>query len=104
MQVDVSDVGSIPGSGRSPGEGNGYPLQFLAWKIPWAEEPGGLQSMGLQRAGPDGSDLAHIRKTKERERETMVGFSVERFENYSCPEKRRGSREDVVGEWAGEGV
>lgn len=38
----------------------------------------------------------------------MVGFSVERFENYSCPEKRRGSSEDVVGEkgriWAGEGV
>ena len=23
----------------------------LAWKIPWAEEPGGLQSMGSQRAG-----------------------------------------------------
>ena len=23
----------------------------LAWKIPWTEEPGGLQSMGLQRAG-----------------------------------------------------
>ena len=23
----------------------------LAWKIPWAEEPGGLQSMGLQRVG-----------------------------------------------------
>ena len=22
----------------------------LAWKIPWMEEPGGLQSMGLQRA------------------------------------------------------
>ena len=22
---------------------------FLAWKIPWAEEPGGLQSMGSQR-------------------------------------------------------
>ena len=25
----------------------------LAWKIPWMEEPGGLQSMGLQRAGHD---------------------------------------------------
>ena len=24
---------------------------ILAWKIPWAEEPGGLQSMELQRAG-----------------------------------------------------
>ena len=27
---------------------------ILAWEIPWTEEPGGLQSMGLQRAGPDG--------------------------------------------------
>ena len=26
---------------------------ILAWKIPWAEEPGGLQSMGLQRVGHD---------------------------------------------------
>ena len=26
---------------------------ILAWKIPWAEEPGGLQSMGSQRAGHD---------------------------------------------------
>ena len=26
---------------------------FLAWRIPWAEEPGGLQSMGLQRVGHD---------------------------------------------------
>ena len=25
----------------------------LAWRIPWAEEPGGLQSMGLQRVGHD---------------------------------------------------
>ena len=24
---------------------------ILAWRIPWAEEPGGLQSMGLQRVG-----------------------------------------------------
>ena len=39
---DRGDLGSIPGSGRSPGEGNGNPLQYLAWRIPWAEEPGGL--------------------------------------------------------------
>ena len=26
---------------------------ILAWRIPWAEEPGGLQSMGLQRVGHD---------------------------------------------------
>ena len=29
----------------------------LAWKIPWAEEPGGLQSMGSQRVRHNGSDL-----------------------------------------------
>ena len=26
---------------------------ILAWKIPWMEEPGRLESMGLQRVGPD---------------------------------------------------
>ena len=39
---DTRDVGSIPGSGRSPREGNGNPLQYSFWEIPWAEEPGGL--------------------------------------------------------------
>ena len=98
---NTGDLGSIPGSGRSPGEGNGNQLQFsclenpmdggawwatvhgsqsrtrlsdftllclpqrlwsekamaphsstLAWKIPWTEEPGGLQSTG-RRVGHD---------------------------------------------------
>ena len=31
---------------------------ILAQKIPWAEEPGGLQSMGLQRVRHDWSNLA----------------------------------------------
>ena len=34
------DPGSIPGSGRSPGEGNGNDYSILAWEIAWAEEPG----------------------------------------------------------------
>ena len=38
---DKRDLGSIPGLGRSPGEGNGNPLSILAWEIPWTEEPGG---------------------------------------------------------------
>ena len=42
------------GSGRSPGEGTGYPhSSVLAWRIPWTEEPGGLQSTGLQRVRHD---------------------------------------------------
>ena len=47
----MKEMGSIPGSERSPGERNGNPLQFLAWEIPWTEEPGELQPMGSQRAG-----------------------------------------------------
>ena len=31
---------------------------ILAWRIPWTEEPGGLQSMGSQRVGVTGVDLA----------------------------------------------
>ena len=30
-----------------------HALQTLAWSIPWTEEPGGLQSKGLQRVGHD---------------------------------------------------
>ena len=45
----VGDPGSIPGLGRSPGEGNGNHSSTLAWKIPWTEELGRLQSMGSQR-------------------------------------------------------
>ena len=29
------------------------PSSILAWKIPWTEEPGGLQSTGLQRVGQE---------------------------------------------------
>ena len=35
------------------GEGNGTHSSTLAWKIPWTEEPGGLQSMGSRRVGHD---------------------------------------------------
>ena len=46
--ANVGVKGSIPGLGRSPGEGNGNPLSILAWRIPGTKEPGGLQSMGTQ--------------------------------------------------------
>ena len=47
------DWGLILWSGRSPGEGNGNPLSILAWRIPWTEELGGLQSKGSQRVRHD---------------------------------------------------
>ena len=46
---DARDAGSILGSRRSPGEGNGSYSRILAWRIPWTEEPAGPQSKGLQR-------------------------------------------------------
>ena len=48
----AEDADLIPGSGRSPGEGNGNSLQFCL-ENPMEEEPGGLQSMGLKRVGHD---------------------------------------------------
>ena len=45
---NAGDPGSIPGLGRSPGEGNGNPLQYSCLENPMDEEPGRLQSMGLQ--------------------------------------------------------
>ena len=93
LPANAGNLGSIPGSVRSPGEGNGNTLQYswaslvaqtvknlpamwetwvqslgwedplekemathsstLAWRIPWMEEPGRLQSMGLQRVRHD---------------------------------------------------
>ena len=44
---DTREKGSIPGWGRSPGEGNGTPLQYSCLEIPWIEEPGRPQPMGL---------------------------------------------------------
>ena len=35
------------------GEGDGTHSSTLAWKIPWTEEPGRLQSMGSRRVGHD---------------------------------------------------
>ena len=50
---NAGEPGSIPGSGRSPGERNGDPLQCYWLKIPWTEELGSLQSMGSQRIRHD---------------------------------------------------
>ena len=46
--ANAGDVSSVLGWGRFPGEGNGNPSSILAWRIPWTEEPGGLQLIVLQ--------------------------------------------------------
>ena len=50
---NAGDPGSIPGWGRSPGEGNGYPLQYSCWRTPLMEEPGWLHYMVSQRIRHD---------------------------------------------------
>ena len=48
---DIREMGLMPGSGRSPGEGHDNHSSIFAYKTPWTEEPGDLQSMGSQRVG-----------------------------------------------------
>ena len=45
---DARDAGLIPGLGRSPKKEKPTHSIMLAWRIPWTEEPGRLQSMGSQ--------------------------------------------------------
>ena len=51
---NAGHLGSVTGSGREPLEkGMATYSSILAQRIPWTEEPGGLQSTGLQRVGHD---------------------------------------------------
>ena len=50
---NVGDPGSIPGWGRSPGEGNGNLFQYSCLEKSMDGEPPKLQTMGSQRVGHD---------------------------------------------------
>ena len=45
---DIRDSSLIPGAGRSPGGDMAIHSSILLWRIPWTEEPGGLQDTGCQ--------------------------------------------------------
>ena len=45
---DLRYEGLIPRLGRSSGGGHGNPSSIPAWRVPWTEEPGRLQSVGSQ--------------------------------------------------------
>ena len=47
---NAGDPGLIPGSERSAGKEMATRSRILTWEIPWTEEPGRLQSMGLQES------------------------------------------------------
>ena len=65
---NVGDLGLIPGSGRLLEKEMATHSSILAWRIPWTEEPGGLQSTGSQRVRHDwASDLTWLNLEKARE-------------------------------------
>ena len=53
---NVGDLGSIPRLGKPLEEGMATHSSVLAWRIPWIEELGGLQSMGSQLSWTQLSD------------------------------------------------
>ena len=53
LPANAGDAGSIPGWEDPMEKGMATYSSILAWRIPWTEESGGLQSMGLQRVGHD---------------------------------------------------
>ena len=53
LPVNTGDTGLTPGREDSLEEGMATRCSNFAWRIPWTGEPGGLQSIGLQRVGHD---------------------------------------------------
>ena len=77
LPASAGDLGSISGSGRSPEEGNGGPLQYSAREISWTEEPGGPQSMGSQKSWTRLSDgtIEQIHASGSRRPSVMNGWA-----------------------------
>ena len=71
---NVGDLGLIPGLGRSPGEGNGNPLQYSCMKNPVDRGPGRLQSMGSQKVGFQVAQRWRIHMPSRRR--TRHGFNL----------------------------
>ena len=77
---------STPGWDSPLGDGLATHSSILAWRIPWTEEPRGLQSTGLQRVGYDWSDRA------QNDKEDWISVSFPSFlmisfnfrESYHC--------------------
>ena len=64
LPVNAGDACLITVLGRYPGEGNGNPLQFFVWEIPWTEEPGELHPWGCRTIG-------HNLVTKEQQHDMV---------------------------------
>ena len=80
-------------------EGMATPSSILAWRIPWAEEPDGLQSMGSQRVGHDvATEHAHTLPIASSSSKTLIrwGTPLSAFRVSSGP-WQSGPAEALVG-------
>ena len=90
--AEVRDVGSIPGLEKPLEEEMAPHSSILAWRIPWTEEPGRLQSIGSQRVWHHWSNLAHRYLSwnhdgiyfKQEDSESRIGDYVD-FRNICQP-------------------
>ena len=70
---NARDPGSVPGSGRSPGGGNGRAhSSILAWEIPWTEEAGRLQCVGMQSRAGRSTHKPSIRRSPKSLRQEVA--------------------------------
>ena len=80
---NTGDVGSIPGSGRSPGEGNGNPLQYSCLENLVNEEPGGLPPIAFQQSNTTevtASMYANFQTKHEKEANVLLANQVTEME------------------------
>ena len=76
LPANAGDLGSIPDSGRSLEKEMATHSSILAWRIPWTEEPGELQSMGLQRVGHN-SGTEYVHKAEGIGEEVIQGIKAD---------------------------
>ena len=73
---------------------------ILAWKVPWTEEPGGLQFMGLQRVGPDWAHM-HAERYMHPDIHCSTIYNSQDMEKTQMSIKRGMDKEGVVHEYNG---
>ena len=75
LPADPGDPGSIPGSGRSPGEGNGNPLQYSCLEYSMDGGAWWAKSMGLHKVGHDwATSLLHSGSKTSAHQNLLEGF------------------------------
>ena len=62
-------------------EGVATHSSILAWRMPWTEEPGGLQSIGLQRVRHNWSNLARVHYSHYKKRSRFLCLKVKVLHN-----------------------